>query len=85
MNLGTPTRSSAARLLKAFRDDLREARQTRAADQALERELSSYTTMSEVNDLLGSLRSQEGPDADVIRHILTRNLQQHQRPRQLAA
>ena len=85
MNTRTPTRSSTARRFKAIRNDFREARRARAADRALKHDLSSYTTMSEVNDLLGSLRGQEGPDAEVIRHILTRNLQQHQRPRQLAA
>jgi hypothetical protein len=75
---------SARRLLSAVRDDLREARQARAAHRTLRRELSSYKTPAEVNDLLGSLSGQEGPEVEVIRHILTQNLQQ-QRPRQLAA
>jgi hypothetical protein len=85
MNTNTISSSSARRLLSAVRDDLREARQARAAHRVLERELSSFKTPTEVNDLLGSLSGQEGADIEVIRHILTRNLQQQQRPRQFAA
>jgi hypothetical protein len=84
MNINTISGSSAGRRWSAVRDDLRDARQARAAHRALERELATYKTPSEVNDLLGSLRGQEGAEVEVIRHILSRNLQQ-QRPRRLAA
>jgi hypothetical protein len=76
----TPTHRSAQRptpmrLLATVRDDLRERRQARTAQRTLREELATYTTTAEIDDLLGSVRGQEGPDADQIRDILTRNLQ----------
>jgi hypothetical protein len=84
MNTNTTSHSSAARGLSAVRGDLREARQERAAHRALKRELASYTTPVEVDDLLGSLRGKEGADVEVICRILIRNLGQ-QGPRRLVA
>jgi hypothetical protein len=55
-------------------DELRARRQARAAHRALVRELATYTTPSEMDDLLGSLRGQEGADVEAIRTILTNQL-----------
>lgn len=75
----TTTRSRSRQLLTAVRDELRERRKARAEERALERELATYATVSEVDDLLGSLRGQDDAEVDRIRSILTRNLQHHQR------
>ncbi len=85
MNKDHTARPSAKQLLGNVGSQLRGARQSRAAHRLLTRELATYRTASDVNDLLGSLRGQEGADVEVIRHILTRNLQQQQRPRHLVA
>ena len=70
-------RKSVTRFWEGFRDDLHEARQAREEHRTLRRELASYTTPADVNDLLGSLRGQEGEDAEMIRHILTTPLHNH--------
>jgi hypothetical protein len=66
------------RFLSEIRGELRDRREARAARRALERELSSYTTPAETDDLLATLRGQEGPDAEEIRGILTRNRRRHE-------
>lgn len=73
------TRSGPRELLAAVRDELRERRQARAEERALERELATYATAAEVDDLLGSMRGQDDADVDRIRGIVIRNLQHHQR------
>ena len=59
-----------------IRDELRERREARARYVDLKRELGSYRTPHEVNDLLGVVMNQEGPAADEIRDILLDNLRQ---------
>jgi hypothetical protein len=59
-----------------IRDELRERREARARYDGLKRELGSYRTPREVNDLLGVVMNQEGPAADEIRDILLENLRQ---------
>jgi hypothetical protein len=54
--------------------ELRERREARAAYRALERELASYRTPREVDDLLGTIDDQDGPEAQQIRDILLDNL-----------
>lgn len=76
MNTNTISGLSAGRRWSAVRDDLRETRQAREARRAVKRDLASYKTPSELNDLLGSLSGQDGPELEVIRDILIRNLQQ---------
>ncbi len=76
-------RSSTMQRLATVRDDLRERRQARAAQRTLRQELATYTTPADIDDLLGSLRGQDGPDADEIRDILTSNRQD--RPSRLAS
>jgi hypothetical protein len=66
------------RFLFEIRGELHDRREARAARRALEQELSSYTTPAEMDDLLATLRGQEGPDAEEIRGILTRNRRQYE-------
>ena len=54
---------------------LRERRQARADQRSLERDLASYSTRSDVDDLLAALRDEDSADAERIRAILARNLQ----------
>ena len=81
----TSQRSSTMQRLVTVRDELRERRQARSAQRTLREELATYTTPAEIDDLLGSLRGQDGPDADEIRDILTSSLQHRNRPSRLAS
>ena len=76
MNTNSILRPSV-RLVATVRDDLRERREARAARRTLERELTSYSTTADVNDLLGSLHGQDGPDAEAVRDIVLRNQLRH--------
>jgi hypothetical protein len=60
--------------LNKVRHELRERREARAALRALERELGSYTTSREVDDLLGVIKAEASPEAQRIREILLNNL-----------
>ncbi len=71
MNLN---RHSGPALLTSVRDDLRERRAARAARRDLRRELATYTTPAEVDDLFAALREQESAAAEEIRGILAANL-----------
>lgn len=79
------SRSSASRLWSSLRENLHDTREARAKHSTLKRELASYTTRAEVDDLLGSLQGQGDGDVEAMRRILTQNLQQLERPKQLAA
>jgi hypothetical protein len=61
-------------LFAKIRGDLRERREARARYQTLQQELASYQTRREIDDLLGAISEQEGPEADQIREILLDNL-----------
>jgi hypothetical protein len=63
-------------LVTTIRDELRERREARARYDDLKRELDSYRTPREVDDLLGVVMNQEGPEAEEIRGILLDNLRQ---------
>lgn len=65
----TTTRTISPRLA-AIRDELRKARATRAARKSLERDLSAYTTVSDLNDLGAILDRYSDEDTAQIRHIL---------------
>ena len=71
-------RSRAHVVWASVRDELRERRQARAEYRSLERDLASYNTRAEVDDLLGSIHDDEGPDAERVRQILVRNLHRNQ-------
>jgi hypothetical protein len=61
-------------VLAGVRDELRERRAARREYRALERDLASYTSRSDVDDLLAVLDRQNGPEAERIREILNRNV-----------
>ena len=69
MSISTPIRER----ITTIRDELHERRAARAAHKALRRELASYQTAREVDDLLGVIANEEGPEAQQIRDILLRN------------
>jgi hypothetical protein len=58
----------------SIRDELRQRRTANAEHRALQQELASYNTSSDVNDLLGVIKDQDGPEAEQIREILLGNL-----------
>ncbi len=65
----TTTRTLSPRLA-AIRDEVRSARAARAARKSLERELSTYTSVSDLNDLGAILARHSDEDTAEIRHIL---------------
>lgn len=71
----THDRSFARQLWTTVNDDLRERRQARAARRTLERELATYTTPAEVEDLLMAMRGSDDAQTEAIRGLLIRNLQ----------
>jgi hypothetical protein len=76
MNTNTFLRPST-RLVATVRDELRERRQERAARRSLERELASYTSASEVNDLLTLMSDVDSTEADAMREVLLRQQMRH--------
>ena len=70
MSIATPIRER----ITTLRGELRERREARASHETLKRELASYQTTREVDDLLGVLAGQDGPEAQQIRDILLDNL-----------
>jgi hypothetical protein len=72
MNTNSFLRPST-QLVATVRDELRERRQARTARRTLERELASYASPAEINDLLGSLQGQDDAAAEQIRDIVLRN------------
>ena len=64
-----------SRRLKAIRHDLRGSRDARAARRALQHELASYTTPSELNDLEAILdRYSDDETADIRRFLVARRV-----------
>ena len=61
-------------LAAARRENVRIDREARAAYQSLQRELASFRSPHEIDDLLGSIRDEEGPEAQQVRDILLNNL-----------
>ncbi len=59
--------------MTTIRNQVRERRQERAEHRALERELASYRTPSEIDELLVVLGQHEGPEAQEVRNILLQN------------
>lgn len=64
-------------VLAAVRDEVRERRQARRDYRVLADELVSYNTRPEVDDLLAALENETSTEAEQIRTILGRNLQNH--------
>jgi hypothetical protein len=74
MTMETATRTIGRRLT-AIRGDRRGTREARAARKALQHELSSYTTPSELNDLEAILdRHSDEETADIRRFLATRRV-----------
>jgi hypothetical protein len=67
--------------MSTIRDELRARREARARSKALRRDLASYTTPREVDDLLAIVEHQDNSDAEQIRNIVFEN----QRPKVLFA
>jgi hypothetical protein len=61
---------SVSPLLAAVRDDLRDARTARATRRSLERELASYRSASDLNDLEAILDRHSAEETADIRRIL---------------
>ena len=61
-----------ATLLSAVRDHIRESREGRAARSALERELASYHSATDLNDLHAILDRYSDRETAQIRRILAR-------------
>jgi hypothetical protein len=59
--------------ITTIRDELRERREARARYNAMKRELATYTTPREIDDLLAVLEHHEEPEAQQIRDILVKN------------
>jgi hypothetical protein len=79
------TRFARARLgLHTAMRELSERRRDRASYRALTRRLATYTTQTDVDDLLATIEGKADADAEMIRSILAGNLLQ-QRTHQLAA
>ncbi len=82
MNNTTGNHSTSSRtrqLITTVRDDLRERRQVRAEQRLLERQIATYATPHEIDDLLASLSRDDSVEADRMRSMLTRNMQHSQR------
>ncbi len=84
MNTNTTTRRPML-TIATVRDDLRVRRQARRQQRDLVRELATYSTRAEVDDLLAVIDRHESVEAEEIRTILTRNLQNNQVRRSLAS
>src|SRR4051794_35244450 len=68
----------SAHLVATVRDELRERRTARANRRSLERELATYSTPAQINDLLGSMRGQDEAAVEAVRSIvLTNSARQH--------
>jgi hypothetical protein len=63
----------SARLLATVRDELRERRVARTNRRTLERELATFDTPAQINDLLGSMRGQDEAAAETVRSIILHN------------
>lgn len=61
-------------LVSTTRDELRQRREATAAYRELQQQLASYQSPWEVDDLLGVISDEDGPEAQQIRDILLSNL-----------
>ncbi len=75
-------RTHSRRSWAAVRDDLRERREARSARQVLRRQLASYSSPHEIDDLMASVRRRDDAGAEEIRRVLASNLYEHRRPSQ---
>lgn len=78
-------RSSGPHALTELRAGRRKRAQARDERRQLERELASYTTMADVDDLFALLRGQDETSSEAIRTVVLHNMQERQRPRGIAS
>jgi hypothetical protein len=69
---GTTTTTSAPSFLTVLRDDLRTRRAARAARRKLDRELATYNTPAERDDLAAMLDRYDDETAAPVREALNR-------------
>ncbi len=77
--------ATSPRLWAVVTDELRERRRARAERRELQRELFSYDTPAQVDDLLAALEGRDDAAAEEIRTILSNNLSRRGRIGFLAA
>jgi len=65
--------------LAAVRGELAARRRARAARLDLRRQLASYTSLREVDDLLAVIGDREGREADTMRRVLSQALHRDDR------
>lgn len=70
MNTSTPSNGTSASFLTALRDELRSRRAQRATRKQLERQLSTYRTPAELDDLTAILARYDDEDAEPVREVL---------------
>lgn len=75
----------AAHLVASLREDLRARSAARAARRRLQAELASYSTKSDIDDLLAAVDREESVEAEVMRDILHSQLQHLSRGASIAA
>lgn len=56
------------------KDELRARREARAKLNTLRADLAHYRTPADIDDLLAAVDVQEGPEAELIRTVLSDNL-----------
>lgn len=56
-----------------LRDELAERRQRNHTRRELRRELASFTSPGDIDDLLAAIADHEGPAAEFMRTVLLRN------------
>ena len=74
MNTTTAQTKIRTGVLLDLREKAAARRSARAARGALQRDLMTYRTPAEVNDLLGAMVEQEGPEVDEMRRTLLSNI-----------
>ncbi len=65
--------TSPSALVNRLRDDLAELRAARHARTVLDRELATYTTTSDIDDLLTLIGRDETRTAETMRNVLMHN------------
>ena len=66
-------------------EDLQERREARAADRRLRRELATYTSLSDIDDLAAALNRYDEAEVAPVREILNQNLMNRTRRTGLAS
>jgi len=68
---------STSTMWTTVKDELRARREARAHLNRLRADLDHYRTPADIDDLLASVDAQEGPEAELIRSVLSDNLQRY--------